>query len=209
MSATTVSLSFPGQNYSSTNKPQVATLKSDLSSVESAINNHASIILEVASILSLVYPVGSVYINAVNNTNPASIFGFGTWVAWGAGRVPVGYTSGDADFNAAEKTGGAKTHTLSSTEIPSHQHTYSGSTLGQSQSHTHSGTLASVNQDGTSGSVVREGDPVAGGNVSFSTGTANQDHTHAFSGTTSSVGSGGSHNNLQPYITAYLWKRTA
>ena len=69
-------------------------------------------------IFDKIYPVGSIYINATNNTNPATLLGFGTWVAFGAGKVPVGIDSSDTDFDVAEETGGAKTHTLTESEIP-------------------------------------------------------------------------------------------
>lgn len=54
------------------------------------------------------YPIGSIYTNATNSTNPATLIGFGTWVAFGAGKVIVGIDSGDADFDTAEETGGSK-----------------------------------------------------------------------------------------------------
>ena len=73
--------------------------------------------------LQAVYPVGSVYINAAVTTNPATLLGFGTWVDIGGGRVLVGQDAGDTDFDTLQETGGAKTHTLSVNEIPSHTHT--------------------------------------------------------------------------------------
>ena len=76
----------------------------------------------VQAALEAVYPVGSIYINASVTTNPATLLGFGTWVAFGSGRVMVGQDSGQAEFNALEETGGAKTHTLTTSEIPSHTH---------------------------------------------------------------------------------------
>ena len=54
------------------------------------------------------FPVGSVFI-AVVSTDPATLLGYGTWAALGAGRVLVCYDAADADFNASKKTGGAKT----------------------------------------------------------------------------------------------------
>ena len=60
------------------------------------------------TIFDLIYPVGSIYIS-VNSTNPGNLFG-GTWVAWGAGRVPVGVNTSDSDFKTPEKTGGSKSH---------------------------------------------------------------------------------------------------
>ena len=70
-----------------------------------------------------IYPVGSIYINATNSTNPGTLLGFGTWAAFGAGKVPVGIDSSDSDFDTAEETGGSKTHTLAISELPAHTHT--------------------------------------------------------------------------------------
>ena len=123
--------------------------------------------------LSSLHPVGSIYMNASNSTNPATLLGFGTWVAFGAGRVPVGIDSGDTDFDTAEETGGAKTHTLTVNEIPAHTH-----------------------------SVPNSGSQ----NNSFDSGTTVGNDT---TGTSGSTGGGQAHNNLQPYIVVYMWKRTA
>ena len=72
--------------------------------------------------MSDIYPVGSIYINAAVTTNPATLLGFGTWVAFGTGRMMVGYDASDTDFDALQETGGAKTHTLTTSELPSHTH---------------------------------------------------------------------------------------
>lgn len=125
-------------------------------------------------IMSSLYPVGSVYINASVSTNPATLFGFGTWAAFGAGRVMVGLDAGQTEFDTAEETGGAKTHALTIAELAAHVHTVGAG----------AGTAGSA---GTQNNIAPDGTPL----------------------TTSSVGSGTAHNNLQPYITVYLWKRTA
>lgn len=78
----------------------------------------------VQAALEAVYPVGSIYVNATDSTNPSSLLGFGTWTEFGSGRVMVGYNSGDSDFDSLEETGGAKTHTLTIAEMPSHNHSY-------------------------------------------------------------------------------------
>jgi hypothetical protein len=122
--------------------------------------------------LESLYPVGSIYMNATSSTNPATLIGFGTWVAFGAGRVPVGLDSTDTDFDTAEETGGAKTHTLTVDEIPAHTHSVPNS--------------GSQNNSFDSGTTV--GNDVAG--------------------TSGSTGGGSAHNNLQPYIVVYMWKRT-
>lgn len=56
------------------------------------------------------FPVGSVFLSVVS-TDPATLLGYGTWAAFGAGRMLVGFDSGDAAFDTDEETGGAATHT--------------------------------------------------------------------------------------------------
>ena len=131
--------------------------------------------------LSDVYPVGSIYINASVSTNPGTLLGFGTWVAFGAGRVPVGIDASQTEFDTAEETGGSKTHTLTESEIPSHRHQ-----VGSQDSSAGNGGAAG-NQE-----FVRD----------FGSGIGNPCNT-------SFTGGGSAHNNVQPYIVVYMWKRTA
>ena len=106
----------------------------------------------------------------------------------GSCRVPVGFSSGETEFNASEKTGGAKTHTLTEAEMPAHTHnfTYNGSVYGSWP------LLSSV------------GSPHA--SVGFGAGAAFSPTRPVGIGQN---GGGGAHNNLQPYITCYMFKRTA
>lgn len=130
-------------------------------------------------ILSL-YPVGSIVFNA-DGVNPSTYIG-GTWEAWGSGRVPVGVDVEQEEFNTTEKLGGAKAVTLTTAQIPTHHHSYV---------HRPGGSVSGLKQ-GTGGTI----DPLMAfvGNTPDVTGDA---------------GSGQSHSNLQPYITCYMWKRTA
>jgi hypothetical protein len=146
--------------------------------------------------LSDVYPIGSIYINAGVTTNPATLLGFGTWVAFGAGKVLVGQDTGDASFNTLEETGGSK-----DAVVVSHTHTGSTNTAGD---HAHSSTqsfLSNVSDD----SVGQPGD-----GASFRrsvTTTSAGSHSHTL--TLDSTGSSGTNANLQPYVVVKMWKRTA
>ena len=95
--------------------------------------------------IQAVYPIGSIYINAAVATNPGTLLGFGTWVVFGTGKVMVGFDTNDADFNTVQETGGAKTHTLSISEMPSHNHSVTMSTSDQDN-----GNLSEGNTSGTS-----------------------------------------------------------
>jgi hypothetical protein len=128
--------------------------------------------------MSDIYPVGSIYINAAVTTNPATLLGFGTWVAFGTGRMMVGYNASDTDFDALQETGGAKTHTLSIAEMPSHNHN---------------------RQSGISPAPNSNDLDITGGNGRTLTNNITTDNT----------GGGGAHNNMPPYIVAYMWRRTA
>jgi microcystin-dependent protein len=165
----------------------------------------------------------------------------GEWTAWGAGRVPVGMnTSGT--FNTLEKTGGAETHTLQTSEMPSHTHTGPSHShpmphthTGPSHNHSFTGTAhthnlhsvaevgaGSIGNAGTllNGSVdglnpqARISSTTAGGTVGYAgtnnTGPASNSTTSSDgTGNTGNTGLGNAHNNLQPYITCYMYKRTA
>jgi hypothetical protein len=138
-------------------------------------------------VVDAIYPVGSIYINATNAANPATLLGVGTWVAFGAGRVPVGFNSGDALFNAAEKTGGSK-----DAIVVSHSHSLTD------PGHSHTTTLG---LDQASGLGFQKYLPGIGQNIQSSSSTTGI--------SVNSTGSSGTNANLQPFITVYMWKRTA
>lgn len=128
------------------------------------------------------HPVGSLFETTVS-TNPGTLYG-GTWAAWGGGRTPVGVNTADTSFNTVEKTGGEKAHTLTVSELPSDIGTFN--------------LLLWENESPSGAFKLQRHNP----NRNGVTGTE-------FGGATISLEGGGqAHNNLQPYITCYIWKRT-
>jgi hypothetical protein len=139
----------------------------------------------VKTALALVYPVGAIFTSTVAYANSAAVvtaIGGTTWVAFGAGKVLVGVDSADTDFDAVEETGGSKTHTLTTAQMPAHSHKYAG------------GEYSGSYDYGTNMSVNNLGERTDGGTKNFDT---------------QSIGGGSSHPIVQPYITVYMWKRTA
>ena len=152
----------------------------------------------VTTALQSLYPVGSIYINAGVSTNPAALLGFGTWVAFGAGRVMVGLNGADASFDALEETGGSKdavvvghSHTASTSGAGGHSHTFSIVTGGGDFPDPVGQTLQNAYYQTT---------------TTYPTSSVGE-HTHAV--TVDSAGVSGTNANLQPYITVAMWKRTA
>ena len=162
----------------------VAQVSNNAQSVTTKAYVDAAILSAVQASRADNYPVGSIYTNATNATNPSTLLGFGTWVTFGAGRVPVGVDSSDTDFDTAEEIGGAKTHQLTKQEIPPHTHSYN--------------MKANI-----TGGTIQGGDPYNLGVTSYQTGSGNIGEN------SDGTGSASPHNNLQPYIVVYMWKRTA
>ena len=163
----------------------------------------------VQAALAALHPVGSIYINATNSTNPGTLLGFGTWTAFGAGRVPVGFNSGNALFDTAEETGGSADSTL-----PSHTHTGTTAAGGSASGTLNSGFLSDFGNFTAASGVISLSESYAnrsqGAAGTGSSGLATltiPTHTHTI--TTDSSGSSGTNANYQPYITVYMWKRTA
>lgn len=178
--------SFPYTDckYIVTDAPNTNGTSEDLSYDGGVTSTHDMI----EAVRDLIYPVGSIYLSVTDST-VASVqarFG-GTWVAFGAGRTLVGVNTSDTDFNTVEKTGGEKKHTLSTNEIPRHNH---GIGLNQTGSAHFNGFW---HLKLTTGADIKN---------------TNADETIGDTSTTF-VGDGQSHNNLSPYITVYMYKRTA
>ena len=221
-----------------------------LNELSAALNDDPNFSTTVATALAALVPSGTViqtarataptgYLlcdgSAVSRTTYSSLFdAIGT--AYGAGdnsttfnipnlkgRIPVGFDSSQTEFDTLGETGGSKTHTLTTAEMPSHTHT--GTTGNQSANHTHSGTtstsgnhnhnytiqnpgfvsgpnnavmMSALNNQYTNGGQVAGTTEAGSHSHTFTTGSNSGNHTHSF--TTASNGSGNPHNNLQPYV---------
>lgn len=163
----------------------------------------------VSKLIELVWPVGSVFLSVVE-TNPATLFGFGTWVSIGDGRVLVGQNTSDVDFDVLEKTGGEKTHVLTESEIPAHTHTQDvhSHTINDA-GHSH---LTQRYPTATGGSSGFTNDTSMSGTLAdntLSTKSATTGITvNNATATNQNTGGGLAHNNLQPFLVVKMWKRT-
>ena len=183
--------------------------------------------------LNEMYPVGSIYISTTLSTKSqvASALG-GTWEAFGEGRTLIGVGSnGTSSYNTADSTGGKENNsytvtsggsisnytgtsgstTLTINQIPSHTHGLAmwafsglsdatagykyGLSVGQN-----TGSSASFNGDRSS-ERFGYATPVGGGEGH----THSINHTHTFTGKSSKIDV----STVQPYITVYMYKRTA
>jgi len=141
--------------------------------------------------LAAAYPVGAIFLSTVS-TNPSTLLGFGTWVAYGTGRMLI---SADATYTAGS-TGGAATTTLITANLPSHSHTATVTDPGHT--HTHN-----AQQQNT-------GHQLAGGGsfTVFPTAATINSATTGITVTNSSTGSGTAATTISPYIAVYMWNRT-
>ena len=131
------------------------------------------------SVFDMIYPIGSIYIST-SSTNPSSLFG-GTWEPFAQGRTLIGVDTTDTDFDTVENIGGEKQHTLTYAEMPTHNH-----------------NMYSLNNAG-------DGTITSGGGITQDSGAPYKTYYAKFAMENS--GGGQAHNNLQPYITVYMWRR--
>jgi microcystin-dependent protein len=171
----------------------------------------AGLVTTSSDVALSIMPVGFIYMSVVP-TSPATLFGGGTWVRIGQGRVLVGQDTTQTEFDTAEETGGAKTHTLAGDEMPAHGHAIDHNHLafdsGSDGNHTH--VLNRKAGAGTATGVVR------GNTTASADGTTDAGGSHVhninvpdYTGNSGSTGSNAPHNNLQPFLVVFMWKRTA
>lgn len=145
---------------------------------------------KIENALQSLWPrVGDIEIN-ISGINPTAKYPNTTWIQFGQGKTLVGVDTNDSNFNTVQKTGGESTHTLTTTEMPSHNHTQG--------SHRHAVTGNFSDGSGSSNAYTYS-----------SNRKATTRYTDYQTPTINASGGGGAHNNLQPYITVYFWQRTA
>ena len=187
------SLTFFGQDGNNANRLTVNgdlainSVKENTSSTKMLVNGGNTVMYRdwdklVNSIKSAMYPVGSVYIT-YNNVNPGTFLG-GTWERFGQGRTLVGEGTGNDGSTSMSftsgSTGGEYTHKLTTDEMPSHNH----------KLHARGGSTTQTSSPFAANKPITQGSNSYGFDVSNTGGSL-------------------AHNNIQPYITVYFWRRTA
>lgn len=150
-----------------------------------------------------IYPVGAIYMSTVS-TNPATLFKIGNWEALPAGRVLLaqGISTWGVNYSAGS-TGGEDKHTLTINESAPHNHTGSATTSGST--HTHALTMQASHGKSGNGGVPRFSDGDVWSGYKTQNLSAAGEHSHAI--TINNSGGGQAHNNMQPYLAVYMWKR--
>lgn len=185
-------------------------------------DENANVTIQQVNILQA-YPVGSIYMSVVD-INPAELFG-GTWEAM-SGRVLVGAGVSDSINYVAGTTGGSRSRTLSSSNIPKHTHTVEIKQTAATHNH-RNGVYDEVpagNGPLSSNYGAIKMYPTATQHVMAADGSAYGTNTQLYMGYTSetsavhahevTVGYYGAKNPteisvMQPYLVVYMWKRTA
>lgn len=190
------------------------------------LNNHGEWIKYISEqlaglgtpILEAAYPIGTIYENKTDGTNPATLLGFGTWAPCGTGRFLVGIDGGQVEFDTAGKTGGAKTHSHSVSgataghaitieQMPSHIHSYSDiyyiGSAAETAAATNKFLESGYNGEVGSGSTDYDNDTFLYRTETTNSTGGSETHSHNVSITSSTASS------LPPYEVVYRWYRTA
>jgi len=147
----------------------------------------------VQAVVQLLHPVGSIY-SAIVATNPGTLFGFGTWTAFGAGRMLISLDSSNALFNTAEETGGSADSTL-----PTHTHTATSTVTDPGHFHL----------TPPAGAVTTGADQPTGSGSAGNSQTNSAFTSITVATTNANAGVSGTNTNYPPFIAVYMWKRTA
>jgi microcystin-dependent protein len=160
-----------------------------------------------ANVLSAVYPVGSLYLSATDTT-PETTLGFGTWAAFAQGQALIGVGT-FTDSNSEERTfaagdqAGEYSHVLTVPELAQHGH--AGSTTSSAGAHTHAVYLGSGTTNTNDAHTLGTNDAYTNYPSTYTTSGAGA-HTHNLN--IVSEGGNAPHNNMQPSVAIYIWRRT-
>lgn len=161
------------------------------------------------------YPVGSFYFSQ-NSTSPATLFG-GTWEQLEQGRVLL---SQGTNYPAGSK-GGEATHTLTVAEMPKHSHTrgtmnITGGINIEPNISANTANEDAINFSGAYGAIVlnkltweQATVPNPSAQTWYHDRSISFDASRSWRDSTSEEGNNVAHNNLQPYLSVFIWKRTA
>lgn len=159
--------------------------------------------MSTKELVDILYPVGHIYMST-NSANPGTLFPGTTWEAYAQGRVLIGAGTGTDSRSerktfAAGSTGGEYNHQLTVGELAVHSHDGTATSNG---THTHS--VDYYGNEGGNKHVSCWGSNAYYGQQNTGSSGA---HTHSIS--ISNTGNNNAHNNQQPFIVAYIWRRTA
>lgn len=162
------------------------------------------------------YRIGDCIIS-VNGENPSKNFG-GKWELLCPGRTLVCVDTSQSEFNALKKTGGEKTHVLTTAQMPSHTHSQNahnhGASTGSGGSHTHVFRVRHLVKNGTGNPISTMGFASDNNDTSATSVLSAGNHSHTVTvnnatPTNNNTGGGQAHNNLQPFMAVYIWVRVA
>jgi len=159
-----------------------------------ATTSNLNALAGINNIFNVIYPVGCIY-ESTSSTNPSTLFAGTTWSVFGQGKMLVGLDSGDGDFNSTSDSGGSKTVTLTTANMPQHNHSFSGSS-GSAGSHNHtvSGTT-STHSGHTHGYTVKTGRSYSSSAGSADNGVVQGSNGVQLDSEAQTTASAGSHNH--------------
>ncbi len=172
-------------NGSATESFSATTAAAGTNTTQVATTAFVETATSASTIADAVYPVGAIFTTVTAYADSAAVvtaIGGTTWVAFAAGKMLIGLDSSDTDFDTIEETGGSKTHTLTTSEMPAHNH-----------------------DNGSYDKLVK----VDGSGTTQGVDSSSTEINLLSGGTIQSAGGGAAHSIMNPYIAVYMWKRTA
>ncbi len=178
--------SIAGHNEQIANiNTDITSIKSDITSLSSAVTNNTT---QLNNIIDYIYPIGSIYFT-VDNTNPGARWENTKWVRFAEGRTIMGYSSAIESFNNIETVGGEYEHTLITSELPAHAHTF----VPRYMKYSGQGGKRKAKDSGANNTII----------------SISSEDDFFESTNTSIVGENQPFELLSPYITTYIWKRVS